>query len=86
MVMWAQVALDLVAIRISRFFSPSRRLLKENIFMSLIFLAQIDIHSPGLKNCGKIEKHFNGIFGPFKGFCRMGSSMFTPLDVGEIFA
>jgi len=54
--------------------------------MSLIFLAQIDIHSPGLKNCGKIEKHFNGIFGPFKGFCRMGSSRFTPLDVGEIFA
>jgi len=54
--------------------------------MSLTFLAQIDIHSPGLKNCGKIEKYLSGLFSFFTGFCRMGSNRFAPLDVGEIFA
>ena len=63
-----------------------RRLFKEDIFLSLIFFAQIDIHSPGLKNCGKIEKYLSGIFSFFTGFCRMGSNRFAPLDVGEVFA
>jgi len=63
-----------------------RRLFKEDIFLSLTFLAQIDIHSPGLKNCGKIEKYLSSIFSPFIGFRRMGSNRFASLNVGEVFA
>jgi len=54
--------------------------------MSLTFLAQIDIHSPGLKNCGKIEKYLSGLFSFFTGFCLVGLSRFASLNVGEIFA